>query len=84
MSPCELSRGPPPIPQMLIQAASRQTVPPRPPGGACGGAPTQHTGAGTEPSSGRKTFKGNFSYNCNRELLKMRPGLTGNLLETGY
>ena len=30
MSPCELSRGPPPIPQMLIQAAPRQTVPPRP------------------------------------------------------
>ena len=54
------------------------------PGGACGGAPARHTGAGAEPSSGRKTFKGNFSYNCNRELLKMRPGLTGNLLETGY
>lgn len=75
-----LAGHPPPPPQMLIQAAPRQSLP----GGACGGAPARHTGAGAEPSSGRKTFKGNFSYNCNRELLNMRLRLTGNLLETGY
>lgn len=76
---------PPPPPQMLVQAAPRQMVAPRQLwGGVCGGAPAWRMGAGAEPSSGRKTFKGNFSYNCNRELLKMRPGLTGNLLETGY
>ena len=75
---------PHPFPRCSSRRLPDRQSPPPPPGGACGGAPAQHTGAGTEPSSGRKTFKGNFSYNCNRELLKMRPGLTGNLLETGY
>lgn len=78
MSPVTWQGTPTPSPD--AHPGSSQITHPLP-GGACGRAPARHTGAGLNHPLAGKTFKGNFSYNCNRELLKMRPCLTGNLLE---